>query len=117
MGLRYFATWQSEDDTRDRIKDGVCLVAVIDGRIVGTATYQRSNPCGAIKWYDRPDVATVGQLAVEPELQRHGIGSALMQEIERIALAEGATELALNTAEPATHLIDYYTKHGFRIVE
>lgn len=117
MGLKYMATWQTEDDTRNRITNGTCLVGVVDGRIVGTVTYHRSDPWGGIKWFDRPHVASVGQFAVAPELQCNGIGSALMTKVEAMAAADGATELALSTAEPAVHLIAYYEKRGYRIVE
>lgn len=39
-----------------------------------------------------------------------------MSEVERRAREEGAVELALDTAEPAQHLIDYYGRRGFRQV-
>ena len=40
-----------------------------------------------------------------------------MERAEQLALAAGAEELALSTAEPAAHLIDYYTKRGYHLVE
>ena len=53
MGLRYWATHQTVDDTRTRIAGGECLVAVLNGRIVGTVTYSirrdggtRRGTCG-----------------------------------------------------------------------
>jgi len=61
MGLRYMATWQSEADTRRRIQRATCLVAVVDARIVGTITYQRSSSWAGIQWYERHDVATMGR--------------------------------------------------------
>lgn len=39
-----------------------------------------------------------------------------MTRVEQIAAADDAAELALSTAEPATHLIDYYIKRGYRPV-
>ena len=117
MGLRYMATSQDEERTRKRITGGTCLVAAIDGRLVGTICYQRSAPWEGVNWFSLPHVAEVGQFAVEPKLQRNGIGSALMERVEDMARADGATELALSTAEPATHLIAYYMKRGYRIVE
>lgn len=71
----------------------------------GTAHYQRS------------DVATCGQFAVEPEYQGKGIGSRLMQLAEERAVEVGATELALDTAEMAHALIEFYAKRGFRFIE
>jgi GNAT superfamily N-acetyltransferase len=117
MGLRYWATHQTVEETRRRIEGGRCLVVLLGGRIVGTVTYKRHSDWTGSDWIRRPEVATVGQFAVEPALQRHGMGSRLMDAVERIAIAEGAAELALSTAEPAAHLIGYYTKRGYRVVE
>ena len=117
MGLRYWATHQTVDDTRTRIAGGTCLVAVLNGRIVGTVTYQYPPRWRDTPWYTRADVACVSQFAVEPECQRRGIGGALMTRVEAMATDDGAAELALNTAEPAVHLIDYYARRGYRLVE
>jgi len=117
MGLKYLATWQSEDITKQRVDKGTCFVAVVDGRIAGTITYYRSDPWAGIKWLDLPHVAVVGQFAVEPELQCSGIGSALLARAEEVAATDGATEVALTTAELAAHLIAYYKNRGYRVVE
>lgn len=117
MGLRYWATHQTVDDTRTRIAGGKCLVAVLNGRIVGTVTYQYPPRWQGTPWYTRADVACISQFAVEPDCQRRGIGSALMTRVETMATDDGAAELALSTAEPAAHLIDYYARRGYRFVE
>jgi GNAT superfamily N-acetyltransferase len=62
-------------------------------------------------------VAHVGQFAVEPALRKRGIGGRLMDAAEELARAAGARELALDTAEPALHLIDLYGRRGFRLIE
>jgi len=117
MGLRYWATHQTVDDTRTRIAGGKCLVAVLNGRIVGTVTYQYPPRWRDTPWYMRADVACVSQFAVEPDCQRRGIGGALMTRVEALAIHDGAAELALSTAEPAVHLVDYYARRGYRLVE
>ena len=117
MGLRYWATHQTVDETRARIAGGRCLVAVLNGRIVGTVTYQYPPRWRDTPWYTRADVACVSQFAVEPGCQRRGIGSALMKRVEAMGTDEGAAELALSTAEPAVHLIDYYARRGYRLIE
>jgi len=68
-------------------------------------------------WFSRPGVASVGQFAVEPELQRNGIGGSLLSFVEDLARQDGVEELSLNTAEPAHHLIAYYEKRGYRVVD
>jgi hypothetical protein len=41
----------------------------------------------------------------------------LLGEVERLAISDGKTELALDTSEGAAHLLDYYAKKGYREVE
>lgn len=117
MGLRFFATHQTEEQTRSRLRDGHPLVGVLDGRIVATITYYPTSHSGGTPWYERDDVAYFGQFAVEPELQREGIGRLLMEKVETMAREEGAAEIALDTAEGATHLIEYYGRRGYRFIE
>ena len=40
-----------------------------------------------------------------------------MKRVEAMAIHDGAAELALSTAEPAVHLVDYYARRGYRVVE
>jgi len=117
MGLRFVATYQDDDTTRKRISHSECYVAVMDGKIVGTIKLEPPESTGGSPWYDRPDVAGFGQFGVEPELQGMGIGRTLLAKVEERARELGAAELALDTAEPATHLIELYERWGFRIVE
>ena len=116
MGLHFVATHQTEKTTRHRIKYG-CFVAEIDGQIVGTIAYQPPGTNFGCLWYDRNDIAYFGQFAVEPALQRGGIGSMLIRHIEDHARNDGAIELAFDTSEHATHLIDYYRNRGYRFVQ
>lgn len=115
-GFRFWASHQSEEDTRRRIAEGYCFVAWAEERIVGTITLRSREGTKGCPWYDRPDVASFGQFAVEPELQRRGIGRALLETAERRAIEEGVAELALDTAEGATALIAMYEKLGYRFV-
>ena len=117
MGLNFVATYQDVQTTQSRIEGAECYVAEIDGRVVGTITFRDCARTGGCDWYDRPDVASFGQFGVEPSLQGHGIGSALLAFVELRAKELGASEVALDTAEPAKHLLDYYSRHGYRIVD
>jgi GNAT superfamily N-acetyltransferase len=120
MGLHFVATHQNEKTTRYRIRHG-CFVAQIDGQfdghIVGTIAYQPPGTNYGCIWYDRNDVGYFGQFAVEPELQRTGIGARLIKHVEDFARDNGACEIAFDTSEQATHLIDYYAKRGYRFVQ
>jgi GNAT superfamily N-acetyltransferase len=116
-GFRFWASHQDEEATRMRIAEGRCFVAVAGQQVVATITLKTRAHTKGSPWYDRPGVASFGQFAVEPDLQSRGIGSALLETVERRAPDEGVGELALDTAEGATALIRMYTKRGYRFIE
>lgn len=118
MNLRYKAVNQPVSVTRERAESGECFVAELDGLLVGTVTLYPSGLADAPSdWYRRTDVAILSQFAVDPSLQAQGIGRRMIDALEGRARAVGAVELALDTAEPATHLVEWYTRLGFRFIE
>jgi len=117
MGLRYMATHQSVEVTRSRVENGECFVALTDGAVCGTIVFKNTERTRGCPWYDRPDVASFGQFGVDPLLQAAGIGRRLMALAEERARVSGASEIALDTAEPAHHLIGWYTRLGYRHIE
>ncbi|ARP80730.1 GNAT family N-acetyltransferase [Bordetella genomosp. 8] len=117
MGLRYLAVDQTDEVTRARMAQGECHVALLDGAYVGTVLFKPPERTRGSPWLERPEVAGVAQLAVDPVLQKHGLGARLMALVEARALASGAREIALDTAEPATHLRRWYASLGYRFVE
>lgn len=117
MGLRYMATYQDVATTRHRISYGDCFVAVYNGRIIGTLTYFPPGACGWARWLKRGGVAEMGQFTVDPDFQGNGIGSRMIAFMEAYARNLGCTELALDTAETAEHLILWYEKLGYRFIE
>jgi len=117
MGLRFVATYQDVEKTCQRVSEGACWVATSGTRLVGTITFHPPARTSGCPWYDRPEVASFGQFTVHPEMQGTGIGSEMMALVERLAREAGAQELALDTAEPAEHLIRYYKKRGYRFIE
>ncbi|RKX22409.1 MAG: GNAT family N-acetyltransferase [Candidatus Zixiibacteriota bacterium] len=110
MGLRYMATHQDIGITRRRISDGTCWVAVIGEQIVGTITYHNPAHTKGSPFMEHPEVAHISQLGVEPDFQRRGIATQLMNQAEKQARDDGASEIALDTAESAGHLIDWYKR-------
>jgi GNAT superfamily N-acetyltransferase len=115
MGLYFVATYISEDDMQGFVDRGECFVADMNGKIVGTILlYPRGKNSPEI--YQRDDLIVFGKFAVEPELQCKGIGGMLMDYIEKYVKEKGIKELALDTAEQAQHLVDYYSKRGYRQV-
>jgi GNAT superfamily N-acetyltransferase len=117
MGLFFLATRQGVDVTARRIRKGECYVGVTEGRLVATVTFRPAGTTRDSPWLDRPDVCSFQQFAVDPPLQGRGIGRRLIAVCERRAVETGAAELALDTAEPAAHLIRLYERLGFRFIE
>ncbi len=116
MGLRYVATWQDETITAKRIRDAECWVAEADGALVGTCTLAGPGRGRGHPYYEREDVAKFSQFAVEPSVQGTGLGSRLIKQAEARARELGAAEIAGDTAEPATHLLAFYARRGYRVV-
>jgi ribosomal protein S18 acetylase RimI-like enzyme len=57
------------------------------------------------------------KLYVHPERQRHGIGAALLREVEAWARAQQARRLWLQVNRGNAQAIRAYEKYGFRIIE
>jgi len=116
MGLNYTAVNQTLEVTADRIRDGVCFIAIQGEQIVGTVLVKPTHARSECEFFMRTGVASLHQFGVDPALQGTGIGAALMDRAEGWAAAEGYAELALDTAEPATHLVGKYARRGYRPV-
>lgn len=117
MGLRFFATHQTEEQTLSRVRSGQCFVGEHDGHVVGTIALYRHRDGYGPELYTRSGVGYFGQFAVDPEYQGLGFGNMLLDHVEKVAATDGLQQLALDTAETATHLIEYYERRGYRFVE
>lgn len=117
MGLRFMATHQTEAVTLERINQGECYVAISEGQLVGTIIFKPAERSSGSPWLDLAQVASLAQFAVSPDLQAQGLGGRLMDFVEQRALETGAQEIALDTAEPAKHLVEWYGRRGYRIIE
>lgn len=122
MGFNYVAATQSALVTAKRLTVGNSYIARSDGskddHIVGTITYYPSTMPGfhEPEHYMKATVAHFGQFAVLPQAQKLGIGNKLMTTIESHAQQAGKQEIACDTAEGASDLIEFYTKRGYRPV-
>ncbi len=115
-GMRFVASHQDSAMTRRRLDQGDTIVAVDQGRIVGTVTLARADATGGAPFYDVHGVASLGQFAVRPSHQRCGIGRTLVGLVEDRARELGVQHLALDTSEHAEDLIAFYGSLGFYVV-
>lgn len=116
-GLRFVATAQSVETTRERAESGECFVARSENGLAATITLYPPGYGEGTPWYRRPDVAHFGQFGVRPDLQGKGVGRAMARHIEQRARELGARHLALDTSDQAEHLVAMYERWGYRIVE
>ncbi|MDD5260489.1 MAG: GNAT family N-acetyltransferase [Methylacidiphilales bacterium] len=114
--LRYWATHQTPEDTAKRFALGHGLIAELNGAIVGTITVRPPQPESPIELFRDPDTWTLFQFAVSPQFQGMGIGSRLHQAALTYAAAHGGRVIALDTAAPATDLIEFYRRWGYQVV-
>ncbi|SAL86989.1 acetyltransferase [Caballeronia terrestris] len=117
MGLNCTCVDQSVALTRERVARGTCYIAVCKGRIVGTMTLYVRDPYSCCELYGRGDVASIRQFGVDPAHQGRGIGKLMLAFAEHWVAARGYAELALDTPQPAAHLMAFYRGQGFRITE
>lgn len=119
LGLNYTAVDQSVEVTRKRCAAGECFVLEYDGQLAGTVTiagaHDPERDAWALQtpWLWRADTAHLNQLAVEPALQRRGLGRRLVDWCVQWARQRGYRYLALDTAVPAAPLRRYYERLGF----
>ena len=117
-GMRYHASHQPPEVTRERALSGHGFILERAGTVVGTlSVYGEGQGQSGCAYYDRPGVWHMGQFAVDPTLQSAGLGGRLLDHIERVAAEAGAAELALDTSEHAAHLIAWYQRRGYAQVD
>ena len=100
-GWNYTATFQDEEKTRERIQKGKAFVLVEHKIIIATILYYADNH------YTGNNTAYIGQFAVQPEFKKQGLGSLLMDYCESLAVTEKYHGIQLDTASPATHLVNW----------
>lgn len=110
LGLNYTATYQDENETRKQIRDYRVFVLVEGTRIIATINARDEN------WFSGLRSLYLGKFAVWPELKRQGLGMILFNYAEKIALSEGYQSVQLDTAKPATHLVELYQRLGYKII-
>ena len=103
---------QSVERTKERIAQGVCLVAEANGRLVGTLSMRVGFANPVCRYLAKPNIVCRYQHAVDPAIQGKGIGHALMQESERWARELYFDEIVEYTAEQHSWKRAYWKRNG-----
>jgi GNAT superfamily N-acetyltransferase len=111
-------TWDEHlDVVRDvaaRVDRTVVLVAVEDGRILGSATIELNGVIGDDDRDLIPGVAGLRMVGVDPSLRRRGIARLLLQEVITRCRAAGKHSLMLRTMPPMVPAQRLYESLGFK---
>ena len=106
------ASWSGDGDREDRwrrrltIPGSHNLLALLDGVPVGIASGVPASPEGA------PDIELIS-MWVSPAGRGHGVGDALVSDIERFARGTGARALRLAVVPDNPHAFRLYERSGF----
>lgn len=93
---------QTIQDLENEYKKGVVLKVVDDENII----------VGSVRAYSENDTLFIGKLIVEPKLQGQGIGTKLLQEIERVCPSK---RYELFTSSKSERNIKLYQRLGYKI--
>ncbi|MFN8183986.1 MAG: GNAT family N-acetyltransferase [Candidatus Nanopelagicales bacterium] len=94
----------------DRIADTTVLLAMIDGRPVGTVTAAERSPFANIAV---PGELEVRMLGVLPLARRQGVAHALMAACEDLARQRGRHHVVLSTEPEMTAARTLYERRGY----
>jgi len=92
------------ETVRRRLTAGAAAIASVDGEPVGFAFYERDA-----------DLLYFGRLSVLPEWRKKGVGTALLDYVERNARETGMPGVKLGVRLQLPHLIARYQRLGYRI--
>ncbi|HZD19780.1 MAG TPA: GNAT family N-acetyltransferase [Burkholderiales bacterium] len=99
---RWHEPYMPREELEAEIADGVAFWgAARDGRLIGVMGIQ-----------DRGDVALIRHAYVRTAERRSGIGVALLRHLETLT----AKPILIGTWSAATWAIDFYRKHGYRVL-
>lgn len=109
-GLYYVACNQTVEDTRKRARNAICLVALLEGRLVGTILV-------SIYYKNNKKIGYFNQLGILEETKGHGIGTQLFGEGIKICLNNQVKEIRCDTSEKAKDVIRFHQRNGFQKIK
>lgn len=95
--------WKEADFLSAEKNEYALILAAVEG----------NKPAGYAVGYFAADEAELPSIAVSPQMRRHGIGDALLNELFNQVKARGAAKLFLEVRESNEAAIALYEKNGF----
>ncbi|MEV7186430.1 GNAT family N-acetyltransferase [Kitasatospora sp. NPDC093102] len=112
-GRLFFASYQSTQDTADRVAKGECWLAVRGAELLGSVTV--AAPYAVPEAYPAPvGAGSFWQLAVDPARQGTGLGQRLLTLAEERIVALDSTKAVIDTSTQAVDLIGWYHRRGYQ---
>ena len=111
QGLRYSCSFMTEEQYKERVKNGIILVAIDNdsNKLAGTLALNKYLDNGEIHGYTE-------YIAVSNNYKHYGIGSLLMHEMRKVAKREGCFYILSDTSTKANSAVKYHVKNGFKII-
>lgn len=100
-------------DVRARAEMAMVLVAVEDGRVLGSVTLELDDRVSLTHGPLGPDQAHIRMLGVDPSARGRGVGRALMERCVSESRTVGKTMLTLNTTGLMKDAQRMYESMGF----
>jgi amino-acid N-acetyltransferase len=83
----------------------------IDDYVVGVDARENIVACGALKEYS-PSVAEIAAIAVSPDAHGRGVGKAIVESVEALAMKRGVYDVFALTLQP-----EFFTAIGYERVD
>ena len=117
-GWGHWSSRVTERGVRAGLRNGRALIARRGRKLVGTLTLCKKKQWSIDPSYFTPAVRPLYliNMAVEPGLQRVGIGRALLEEAARVARATPADAIRLDAYDDAAGAGGFYASCGYREV-
>lgn len=100
-------------DVQGRAEVGTVLVAVEDGRILGTLTLELDRRVGDEEPPLPPDEAHIRMLGVAPDARGRGVARAMLDAAFDVARVAGRSRMTLNTTQRMRAARAMYESLGF----
>ncbi|MBS7210344.1 MAG: GNAT family N-acetyltransferase [Lachnospiraceae bacterium] len=113
-GLVYATATQTPERLKQKIGDGICFVAVENGKLVGTATVCQKK---IDYWYYTGTVALIKLVAVDPDNKHSGIGTQLIETCINYAKENGIKVVVTDSAEENAVFGKLAKRCGFKVID